>query len=1666
VTENVPPTPAAPAYATGGGGTVLEHRYGAVLLAHLLTGDPVPMLGPDATPTSVRFQASPFSAVDDLLVEGRTPDGGLRRVSVGVRRAPSLTASDEPSVGLLASYLRIVTERWEEVRAGRWRLGLAVASPNTAIQQMRELAMIARSTPDEAAFRAEVGQPGRTNQGVRDRLRHLDDLVRASRAASGSGSEVDAGELTWRLLSALNLTELRLEGADDTDRTSAIARLRPTTHEGTGAASDALFSRLAELARRYAPAGAEITESMLRRDLSGTSLARSRSYAKAWEILDALTARLRNRTGFRLEDRTGQLELERAGAREALITDLTRVANGSASLVVVGEPDVGKSALTLRAAELIQATAVVVTSLSLRDLPPTVVEFEALLGGPIAHVLEGTATASGRLLVIDGAESVLEGRAPLLIDMATAAFRAGLGVVAVTRRDGAPAVTDALHRAATAAGVSDPPREYEIPALTPKETQTLAATFTSLRRLAEEPRAAWLLARLGLVDLLLRAGAVGDLPAGPLSEAEVFAAVWHQLVRRAEVSLPGGPSPDARERALTSLARGLLLPDDPGQPPDADALPSLRSDGLLLPPGPTSAWTPADQFASDLLRDLAVARLLITQGWDLLDRAGAPRWALRAVRLACQSTLAGAGSDSEGARIPLQATFDDLAKRHGERWAELPSEAMLTLGSARDVLARAWPALLEDDRSTLRMLLRLALQRYCEHGFGDPVVLTPLVELTYLGEEDLGQDDRYARRGIGEQVRELVQAWLRGLVNTDVGPLVLRQQVRDRLLSTDPEPYDEFAVEALAMLGPDLDDRAKEFLLGVAGDRGGHLAPAVEMIGPLLAMSTHQPELLMTLTEAYYIERHEEDPYGWSSSALDDGIRHHQKTPHGLGVPMAAWYFGPFFRLLNVRPVETAAMINRMLDHAAAVRVGHLNSLDGGTTDDASALPGLDLDLPGAGSRRCVGDPHVWSWYRGSSVGPYPCMSALLAVERFADHLVDALGVPLEKVVELLLRDCHNLAMPGLVVGLLVRHLDRAGVLMDRWVVQPELWRLEFSRAATEGRLHVQGPDAPDLVGRDRRRYSFRDVAAETTLRAMGAGDGARLATLAGLADELVERARALIGDGPDTSEEMATVEGWAATFRPENYRAERAEDGGVIIQYEHPEEVASALAPGMASLARGNDAIRLQMKYAQAEDRVAPADTLTDDLALAKDLAERPPEHGPLDPADPVAAVAAAAVLAHAQGRAAVPDDDLRWAADVLVEVAMSPQHDHMSFESSTYPWGADRSAAVGLPSLLLPAFDGIGLDRPKVEEALRECTTSLFDEVRASFGVGVRPVWAAPCEEAAGSATCRHEAAWAAVQEGLRDCRLGDWNPGAQRRLPDPLDGPYEQTLPGVETERLLVNRLTHPLVAAADAGRSASCVADSARRLLDVLYDAHRRGSDHWARKGYGEFNDRLRPRVAQVLVEAAVAGDPGPLTEYVRAFVSNARALDRLLRDLAELFTYEDALRPSLPAVWREVMTAALDAVDEGADLLGDRHWSDGAVAGLLPTPQLDTGDSDPDATMDRAKRGWVDPDTIEDLILRWIGIARREPRAVDAFLQLARSASPHWQARTGIALIEDLIDGDYSAVAARCWFLPDWLGEVRASGQLDAEGEARWRRIVDGLAAEGDSRAVGLQKAEE
>ncbi|GGM83728.1 hypothetical protein GCM10007977_101390 [Dactylosporangium sucinum] len=249
-------------YATGGGGVVLEHGYGAVLLAALLTQGPVRGLGEDVVLAEVRFQQSAWYPVDDLLVVGQGPTGE-RRMFVGVRRNPTIGVSSPPFVDLLADYLRMVVDHLAEFDAGRWRLGLAVAAPHTGSAELATLAWNARKQRSHAMFRSAVNAPLAVRSKIRERLQGLDAAVAVAAARIGAG--IDPEELTWQLLRALRVVHLALEGDDPADRYHAVNELRRLAG-GVAQAAD-LWRRLTDLSAGYAQAAASVDQALLFRDL-------------------------------------------------------------------------------------------------------------------------------------------------------------------------------------------------------------------------------------------------------------------------------------------------------------------------------------------------------------------------------------------------------------------------------------------------------------------------------------------------------------------------------------------------------------------------------------------------------------------------------------------------------------------------------------------------------------------------------------------------------------------------------------------------------------------------------------------------------------------------------------------------------------------------------------------------------------------------------------------------------------------------------------------------------------------------------------------------------------------------------------------------------------------------------------------------------------------------------------------------------------------------------------------------------------------------------------------------------------------------------------------------------------------------------------------------------
>ena len=185
-------------------------------------------------------------------------------------------------------------------------------------------------------------------------------------------------------------------------------------------------------------------------------------------------------------------------------------------------------------------------------------------------------------------------------------------------------------------------------------------------------------------------------------------------------------------------------------------------------------------------------------------------------------------------------------------------------------------------------------------GVGEAPVLAPLVALICDDWPGIFESCGYSLR---KDLYAMILEWLRGLIWHRSKPDQLRARIRDRLLEHSDNGRNDFNIEALALLGPDLDTRAEQELRSLAVSAPGRLAPSVEQLLASHSLAQRNPELLAELAEAYYIEL----PAKGSSLAihydpLDDGVRGHHRPGSGLGSPMVGWHYGPFWGLLAVHP--------------------------------------------------------------------------------------------------------------------------------------------------------------------------------------------------------------------------------------------------------------------------------------------------------------------------------------------------------------------------------------------------------------------------------------------------------------------------------------------------------------------------------------------------------------------------------------------------------------------------------------------------------------------------------------------------------------------------------------------------------------------------------------------
>jgi hypothetical protein len=1663
----------------------------------LITNSPLSELDERVVAT-VAFQQAPSSAVDDLVVTARSNDGSIPiGLAIACRRRPQFTRGNAKTKELFAQLVHASRAADDDNDVDQ-RLAVAVAGSQGGALEVSELAGVARNQHDPAGFFDLINGSGQFSNKLRTRLAHLRDLVQLAQAANGE-PDVTAEERCWRLLTQLRVLGLSIEPSDDQDWVDLVSLLKPWAAKGTMESAIALRNQLEALAAEYAQTAAAVDANTVRRRVHLSIDSSAHRTSVGWSRLKLLDAEARAAVSRSLVGSGVNQPLKLA--RSELQTNLAAsLAQGTEDLVVRGESGVGKSALVFDAMEKAASEDCEFIAVNLRDLPQTILELLNALSVPLEELLAGM-TAPRRILVVDAAEAVAESKKDVFAHILRAARRSGVKVVAVAA-EAAGAVAEDMKVGGNAV------TEFEVSGLSDDEVSQAVDHFAELDRLATSPKGRELLRRPIVIELLSRAGGSRT----PLSDAEAHSIVWHELVRNGERHDAG--LPDEREQTMLSLATSALsapTSQDSLGTLDAPAVNGLIKSGLLRRSG-SLPWEREPTFAHDLLREYSVARVLVAMKDPAaeLRRFEAPRWTLPAARLACQLVLTNPGNPGD---IPtlfrrLQSDFEELAtSAFGERWVDVPTEALVAMAEPATVLERAWDFLIESEAAGVRRLIRVLDLRHRKDHFIDTLVADPIVaQLVKAG----------TPQGLGEEAAELTKDWLTAHVlgGTPAGHPVrtaLANKIVTQCTNNEAEaerrdaeaaaaraartpeeiaeeeerikkfaafseigfprrrrrvpkrrrPYDwidDEAITHLALLGPDLGSEGEAILRRIADDEPGSLDHAVETPLAGSALALFDPNLLVDLVAAYYLEDEYEDDAGFGYSGIhEDGIRDHRFG--GIGGPLAAYYKGPFITMFRTNYRAGVACLNKLLNHAARHRVRTLANIGyPNAAPDEEDRYKVELSITGD-KRAYIGDDHVWLWYRGTGVGPYPCMSALQALELVNDELI-RVGIPVTQLVPILLEGAESLAMPALVLGTLVRHLEQSGDALFPFLVEPSVWELEFARHVHEsGGLAAR---TPDLDHPERRSWSLRETSMMLTLQAQGD----RVVVLKELGDQIIAAVKAQIGDNESDAakQHLAAVQGWAASLDRNAYEIKEHEGQYVIQQAPNP-EIEAVLAGPNAELLRGNETLGLTLRHVhnRTEDDGAygmSSEELAKDLATARELIENPPSTGMgTSPDGPVAVAASAIELFFARG-IQVTTVDLEWSAQIVLEVAGSvAERPLRDGDPSYFMQGVDRSAARALPHLLLPAARdlraALGIDTGDANDLLVSLNEAVAvgasNEARLEYARSLDEVWHAPCPS---EGKCHHQVAFEVVQASFRDCILGPWDNEGQKREIVPLKPPFVESLAKAQEDQILVDQLGPAIRALGSAGISEACCRQEARDALDVLLAAHRRGMLAYEHGYMHSDSDSLI--AARAALWQVIDGREQPLLNHVAGYLSNSRLLAESLRAINAAAEERGPAAEAARRLWPTVMELVLDAADANPHILSERRHGDRAFSELIPNPTYAFGYLTLELEHESVK--WRDLLSWPDQVEHWVSMASGR-ESIDALVTAVGELAREDQVRIGLSWIERVVHASGNNRACT-YTLPEWLHERRAD-LTTSEQQARWQRVVDLLLLAGDRRVADL-----
>lgn len=1042
-------------YVAGGGGTHLEPRVTSHYLAALIAE--AGARGVLGTVTAVKTQQSEIDApLDDLVVNGRLPDGTATRLDLQITTTLSFTISDE-------KWADVVPRAWATFKragfnAATDRIGIAVSQTTTKLERsIQPLLARARHALDAGQYRKRLAVENGSNNDQREFQRVIDALVRAEDPTANDDDILS-------FMKAMTIIAFDLDQEDASrDRLGSIDQLAPIV--GGPIEARRAWSSLSAMASRVIPSGGGVDRATVARELQaeGFTVCSDRAHAALIETLNEESVlALRS-----IRDTIGGRRIN----RDVIDTQARDALSEVRLLRLVGQHGAGKSAVLKRLA-LDQAAGAPI--LVLRDLrvtgggwPAHAARFGAVV--PIATTLRELGTGGARTLFIDGADK-MDATAQVTVNdvlrtIADTPDLADWRVVITMREENAQRVDGWLDPEANAKLTS---RTIRIDGFDDGEAAEAADAVPLLRPLLADARNFdAVLRRPFFLDALSRLPVAGGIDVR--SEVDLVELWW--TYGGADVA-DFAPA-QGRRNVLLRLGEHLLA--NPGEPlaireVDPIALDELLQAGVLrhVEVGSTVA------FSHDIYEEWMLERVLYDRRGDIAQAIREGRQDLqlaRPLQLLAARLLERSEDGDAWARLLDALGADDLRAT----WSRVVLSAPVRSVRSTEMLNRIEGGLLRDEG---RLLARLILSVRTTETVRD---LRFLDEVQFPGLTS-DQREQYASEAAGPQV----VSWLR-LITWLVSRLeTLPKAVYDELLPlfaswvgalpaqiAQYALVPEIAAWTLGRMGatdtadkPDRrswsgghgDKKAFRALLlkCAAGDPAAvrdyltsisdYAMPHVrkQIIDASASLAAALPAETADFVRRVYVLDHNREHR--------DGYRMVWERSDVLGIDDQRDFYPasplrpPFLQLLNADAGVGLELIRDLCNHA--MEGWRRSWRESGETP----IP-ITIDL-GDGAAEFWGDDGTYRWFRGGSHTPI-LDTALLALDSWA-HEQLAAGEPLDDLCRLIARGNGCNAVLGICAGLCLADLGAVALseVALAIVTHPALWTWDISRSVLDMNSH------------------------------------------------------------------------------------------------------------------------------------------------------------------------------------------------------------------------------------------------------------------------------------------------------------------------------------------------------------------------------------------------------------------------------------------------------------------------------------------------------------------------------------------------------------------------------------------------------------------------------------